>query len=368
MKLTANSVSFGYAKSDRFSLADINLAINEDERVAILGESGSGKSTLLSLLSGLTIPTQGRVMLDDRDVSHIPAHNRQFAFALQRPPALPGTTVFELLMRPALRNCDRATAVSAVSKVLNGLGLAGFENRQLSSLSGGQLQRVFMARALVWKPKFMLLDEPFNSIDVRLKHVVYPIILRHQIQCGSGMILVTHDPQEAMLLCERIVVICNGRILADLPTIKLLSEPPNIESARLIGGFATNFLEVSIEPESNSALLFRTAFGNIRGHLALVRPDSFDFKRKVIGLFPWSELIGSDPTKRNDNAESLVFNILQSALLSDSVPALYMNTEKTVYAQPPHEKIDQAFLISNSKNFLLYDQETGNLLGRAVLE
>jgi iron(III) transport system ATP-binding protein len=371
--LVLKAVSYTYEEQRGYVIDGLTLKMMQGERVAILGESGSGKSTLLGLLSGLLLPTRGQVLLAGEDIRQISFHKRNMALVLQRPPLLVGTTVQELLRRPAKRNQlakgSDTVQVSEykpkdIGEVLADLGMKDLERCRLTDLSGGELQRVHLARSLVWQPDFILLDEPFNSIDVQLKHSIYPIVRQHQAGCGSCMILVTHDPLEAMILCQRIVIIKNGSILADSSVDAILSTPPNIDSARLIGGFAMNVLDAKLTREGGLRFILDTFLGKYSGS---VESGYSDVKIPVQAkaVFRWTDIIGQ-PISDVSLSQSTVFTVGNDGIGSPNNPVLYMHERSAIYGRPLSMPTRKVTLGLAAESALLYDSETENFVGRFI--
>jgi len=359
--LKLQDVSFTYDGPPVHVIDGITLELRQGERVAILGESGSGKTTLVGLLAGLLAPSAGQALLGGEAINRIPAHDRNIALVLQRPPLLLGTTVHELLRRPAKRNGFASSTI--IGDVLERLNMPDLENRRLTELSGGQLQRVHIGRALVWKPDFILLDEPFNSIDVQLKHSLYPIIRQHQTACGSCMILVTHDPQEALLLCDRLVIMKDGLVIADAPAERMLAEPPNISAAQLIGGFATNVVNVRLRYETGSDLVMDSVFGTNYGCLDL-GGESLQLPAELKAVLGWSDVVGQ-PIDGIGSCPLPVFTTGSSRGATPGNPVLYMHQEWTFYGRPLPVG-EKATLAIAAERALLYDAHTERLVGRFV--
>jgi ABC-type sugar transport system ATPase subunit len=356
--LFLKAVSFSYEKQRACIIDRITLEMTQGERVAILGESGSGKSTLIGLLSGLLMPSQGQVLLAEKDINRVPYHERNIALVLQRPPLLLGTTVHELLRRPARRNGPTSAGQSSGFEP-KGLGMRELAHRRLSDLSGGELQRVHIARSLVWKPDFILLDEPFNSIDVHLKHSIYPIIRQHQSGSGSCLILVTHDPTEALLLCKRIVIIRDGIVLADSGVEVLLAAPPNLGSARLIGGFATNVLDADLT-QNGTEISMETFLGKYHGSLEN-DGNAIQLPAKAKALFRWNDIIGQ-PVSDDQVCCAPVFYADNGGPASFG-PTLYMHERWTVYGRSLATTAEKATLGLAVEKALLYHPLTERLLG-----
>ena len=185
---------------------------------AIIGPSGGGKSTILNLIAGFETPTQGRVLIGGRDVTGLSPAERPVSMVFQENNLfshLPVDTNIGLGIRPHIgrRSRDRDTIAQALERV----GLAGFEKRLPGSLSGGERQRVAIARALVRRKPVLLLDEPFAALGPRLRRDMLLLIRQLQTETGMTTGLVTHQPEEAAEIADRIVFIDAGRAVADGP-------------------------------------------------------------------------------------------------------------------------------------------------------
>ena len=207
LEIAAVSVSLGgYAVLDR-----VDLRVEPGESVALLGPSGAGKSTLLRVIAGLEAPDSGRVTWEGADLADVPAHRRRFGLVFQDAMLFPhrdvGGNVGYGLERGAMGSRDR---VRAVDELLSLVGLAGFADRRVETLSGGQAQRVALARALAPDPRLILLDEPFGALDRELRErlsVEVRDLLRSR---GTPSVHVTHDPDEARLVADRVLRLVEG--------------------------------------------------------------------------------------------------------------------------------------------------------------
>jgi heme ABC exporter ATP-binding subunit CcmA len=195
------------------ALDGISLAIQAGEFVTLLGPSGCGKTTLLRIVAGFQRPTEGRVLLDGRDVTRTPPHKRPVNYVFQRPTLFPhldvhGNVAFGL----RIARLDKEAIDARVSEALQLVRLAGFEKRHAHELSGGQMQRVALARALVNQPKVLLLDEPLSALDLKIRLDMEAELRRVHRETGATFVYVTHDQREALALSDRIAVFDAGRI------------------------------------------------------------------------------------------------------------------------------------------------------------
>jgi ABC-type Fe3+/spermidine/putrescine transport system ATPase subunit len=192
---------------------DATFEVRKGETLAIVGPSGSGKSSLLRLLNRLDEPTEGTVYLDGTDYRQIAPRElrRRVGMVLQRPSLFPGSVSDNLQFGPRQRGQELGAA--AVEKLLAGVGLAGFESRDVSNLSGGEAQRVSFARALANSPEALLLDEPTSALDEAAKRDVEALIQQIGQEQGIPCVLVTHDVAQASRLAERVLILEAGHIV-----------------------------------------------------------------------------------------------------------------------------------------------------------
>ncbi len=203
-------------------LEDLALDVGKGEFVSLLGPSGCGKTTLLRLVAGLLRADRGRIVVDGREVTALPAHRRGVGVVFQNYALFPHLTVAEnVAFGPRMQRAPRAEVAAAVQRFLGMVRLAEYADRSVSALSGGQQQRVAVARALATTPSLLLLDEPFSALDRKLREEM-EIELRHLLrELGITAIFVTHDQDEALVMSDRIAVMSAGRIeqFADPGTI-----------------------------------------------------------------------------------------------------------------------------------------------------
>jgi putative spermidine/putrescine transport system ATP-binding protein len=189
------------------AVQNVNLHIPHGRFVCFLGPSGCGKTTLLRLIAGLEQPTAGRVLLEDRDITEQPAHQRNFGMVFQSLALFPHLTVGEnIAYSLKIRKTAAADCRRRVDELLELVRLPGYAERHISQLSGGQRQRVAIARALAIEPRLFLLDEPLSALDAKLREDMQLELRMLQQRLGVTTILVTHDQREAMTMSDLIVV------------------------------------------------------------------------------------------------------------------------------------------------------------------
>ncbi|MCY4452674.1 MAG: ABC transporter ATP-binding protein [Immundisolibacterales bacterium] len=217
----------------------VELAVRPGETVCLLGPSGCGKSTLLRLAAGLEELQTGRIEIGGRAVaaagarSRVPPEERSVGLVFQDYALFPHLTVLENIRYglPGGRSGGKDRARRALAE----LGMSDLAERYPHALSGGQQQRVALLRALVPRPRVMLLDEPFSTLDEHLRHEVRMETMNLLAGSGAVTVLVTHDAEEAMLLGDRIVVMQAGRIVQDASPGEVYARPSNLFTARLFG-------------------------------------------------------------------------------------------------------------------------------------
>ena len=207
-----DGLTFDYGGA-RPAVDDLSFEIRKGEFIGVLGPSGCGKSTTLRMFAGLLAPTRGTITIGGRDISGAPAWERNLGVVFQSYALFPHMTVtenvaFGLKLRKLARDDIRARVVEA----LRAVRLDGFGDRRPAELSGGQQQRVAIARAIVIEPEILLLDEPLSNLDARLRDEMRFELRDIQRRVGITTLFVTHDQQEALTMCDRIVVMNAGRL------------------------------------------------------------------------------------------------------------------------------------------------------------
>jgi molybdate transport system ATP-binding protein len=222
--------------------ADLRLRVEPGEVVAVLGANGAGKSTLLSLLSGLLHPDTGRITLDgqvlvDTDARiWVPPHRRKVVLLAQEALLFPHLTALEnVAFGPRSQGVGRRPALESARAWLTAVDAAEFAERKPAQLSGGQAQRIAIARALAADPAVLLLDEPMAALDVAVAPALRHLLRRVLRDTRRTAVLVTHDLIDALSLADRVVVVESGRIVEDGPTRVVLTQPRSAFTARIAG-------------------------------------------------------------------------------------------------------------------------------------
>jgi molybdate transport system ATP-binding protein len=221
---------------------DVDLRVQPGEVVALLGANGAGKSTLLSLISGLIRPDAGRITLDDQvlvDVDRrvwVPSHHRGVVLLAQQALLFPHlTAAANVAFGPRSKGSSRKDAKAEASRWLAAVDATEFADRRPVQLSGGQAQRIAIARALAADPALLLLDEPMAALDVAVAPALRQLLRAVLRDTGRTALLVTHDLIDALSLADRVIVLDAGRIVEDGPTRTVLTQPRSGFAARIAG-------------------------------------------------------------------------------------------------------------------------------------
>ncbi|MBS0883533.1 ABC transporter ATP-binding protein [Pantoea sp. JGM49] len=262
--INAGSVVFEHV-TKRFAgfnaLPDLSLTVEPGTLVTLLGPSGCGKTTTLRLLAGLEHPTSGRILIGGKDVTHLPANERDVAMVFQSYALFPHMSALDNIMYGL--QSSGMNKREAQDRAREGLKLVGLENqgqRLPSELSGGQQQRIAVARALVLEPQVLLLDEPLSNLDERLRRRVRTDIRELQQRLGFTAVYVTHDQEEALAVSDKIIVMKEGDIAQQGAPESLYHAPNSVFIADFMG--EANILPCEVEQvEGNDALV---RLGNLR--------------------------------------------------------------------------------------------------------
>jgi len=221
---------------------DVNLRLQAGEVVAVLGPNGAGKTTLVSLVAGLIPPDSGRIVLDGRvlvDTDRgvwVPAHQRGVALLAQQAMLFPHlTAAANVAFGPRSQGRTRKDAAAQANRWLQAVEATDLADRRPSQLSGGQAQRVAVARALAADPVLLLLDEPIAALDVAVAPAMRQLLRKVLRNTGRTAMLVTHDILDALALADRIIVLAGGRVAEDGPVRDVLSRPRSGFAARIAG-------------------------------------------------------------------------------------------------------------------------------------
>ena len=262
MYLSLKNISKKY--KDKEILKNISFDIKEGELVCILGPSGCGKTTLLNIIGGFVSDFSGDVLLSDENINNIPPEKREIATVFQSYGLFTHKNVIDNVSYGLkLLKIDKNMRGKRAKEMLEKVGLAGYEKKKIKELSGGEQQRVAIARSMVLNPKLLLLDEPLSNLDVNLRDVMRKEIKRIQKQFGVTMIIVTHDQEDAFKIADRVIVINEGHIEQIGTPEELYKEPKNNFISSFIG--ENNIIDENlvIRPEEISIKLDSSGEGKV---------------------------------------------------------------------------------------------------------
>ncbi|SFH96198.1 carbohydrate ABC transporter ATP-binding protein, CUT1 family [Bosea sp. OK403] len=284
--LTQVSKRFGAVKA----VDDVSLTITDGEFVVLLGPTGAGKTTTLRLVAGLETPDDGRVFIGGVDVTGLPPAARDVTFVFQQYSLYPHLSVFDNLAFP-LRSPTRRTPEDEIKRTVREVArLLRIEDKlgnRATQLSGGQMQRVAIGRALVRRPAIYLMDEPLSSLDAKLRSELRIELKRIQQDLGATMLYVTHDQTEAMTLASRIGVIHQGRLVQIGSPRSIYEDPADIYVATRLGSPGINLVPRALFPEIDAPAAAAT-IGMRTEHLAIARASN----GSVTGRVNWIERLG----------------------------------------------------------------------------
>jgi multiple sugar transport system ATP-binding protein len=223
----------------------LNIDIEQGECVALLGPSGAGKTTTLRCIVGLEKPEQGRILIHGNDIAAMSPAQRDVALVFQQYSLYPTLTVYQNLEFPLVapgRRIDPAERQARIRRTAELLSIAHLLDRRTDRLSGGEMQRVSIGRAMVRNPSILLLDEPLSNLDAKLREVLRSEIRQLRQRLGSTMLLVTHDQVEALSIGDRVGVMQEGRLLQMDSPDQIYLTPRNTFVAAFVGAPAMNLL------------------------------------------------------------------------------------------------------------------------------
>lgn len=215
---------------------ELPLRVGDGDVVALLGPNGAGKTTALRALAGLEPMTSGHVRLGHTDVTALPPEKRSIGVVFQDYLLFPHMSSLDnVAFGPRCRGLSRRMAADAAAKWLERVGLSGLEDRRPRELSGGQAQRVALARALATGPDLLLLDEPLAALDARTRVETRAALRGHLALHQGATLVVTHDPLDALVLADRLIIIEEGRIVQEGDAFEVTARPRTDYVARLVG-------------------------------------------------------------------------------------------------------------------------------------
>jgi multiple sugar transport system ATP-binding protein len=263
-------------------IKDLNLKIEDNEFIVLLGQSGCGKTTTLRGIAGLETIDEGDILIDGQPVQHLKCSDRDIAMVFQSFSLYPHMTVYENIAFPLrATRMSRTEVDKAVREIAQVLRITDLLGRKPSALSGGDMQRVAIGRALVRRPKAMLMDEPIGALDAKLREDMRGEIKRLHVKQGSTTIYVTHDQIEAMSLADRIVIMHEGVLQQVGSPEDVYKYPSNLFVAQFVGSPVMNVAKASVSEAGGEARV--TVDG---------APEGFAFPRELLGKLNGKAAVG----------------------------------------------------------------------------
>ena len=231
---------------DFVAVAESDLTINDGEFFVLLGPSGCGKTTTLRMIAGLEIPTSGKILLDEEDVTFLRASQRDIAFVFQLFALYPHMNVRKNLAFPLkMQKFSKQEIESRINEVAKLLRIEHIINSKVSGLAGGDRQRVALGRAIVRRPKAFLMDEPLGTLDAEFRELMCLELRKLHNNINATTVYVTHDQLEAMSMGDRIAVMNEGKIIQSGPPKEIYSKPKSKFVGSFIGSPAMNFIPIN---------------------------------------------------------------------------------------------------------------------------
>jgi multiple sugar transport system ATP-binding protein len=283
------------------ALKPLDLQVPSGELLALLGPSGCGKTTLLRLIAGLIEPSQGKIEIRGRDVTHVPAHRRDVGLVFQNYALFPHMTVWQnVAFGLRMRGVPKADIRRIVDETLEVVRLGSLGGRLPTQLSGGQQQRVAVARALVLKPAVLLLDEPFAALDKALRDQMQIELRNLQRRLNITSIFVTHDQDEALTISDRIAVMNAGRIVQLDTPLAVYDHPADTFVGGFVGTPPMNFLAAEVAADGAGPVV------NLSGGSFPADPAAADLAGRELILGIRAESIAVEPQPGDGLIEATV--------------------------------------------------------------
>jgi spermidine/putrescine transport system ATP-binding protein len=273
---------------------DLSLSIAEGEFYSLLGPSGCGKTTTLRVIAGFEQPTSGKVYLDHDMVNGVPPNLRNVNTVFQNYAIFPHLNVYENVAYPLkIKKRPKDEISRRVNESLDMVSMLGFEDRFSNQLSGGQRQRIALARALILKPRVLLLDEPLGALDLQLRQQMQGVLKRLQRELGITFIYVTHDQGEALTMSDQIAVMYEGKLQQVGTPKEIYEAPANRFVAQFIG--KTNFIEAVFDEKKSDSVTVHIGpfkiqctvkdfFKEQKSVCISIRPERIMIDKKLKGL------------------------------------------------------------------------------------
>jgi multiple sugar transport system ATP-binding protein len=349
IELRGVSKSFGTVQA----LRDVNLTIADGQFFVLLGETGAGKTTTLRLIAGLDKPTEGQVFIDGQDVTAWGAADRDTALVLQQYSLYPRYTVrqnLEFPLKSPMRRVPAAEIAERIARVSKTLRIEHLLDRKTDRLSGGEMQRVSIGRAIVRTPKVFLMDEPLSALDAKLRESLRAELKDLQMTLGETFLFVTHDQVEAMSMGDRIGVLNKGTLVQVGTPQEIYTNPVNTFVARAVGSPAMNLLPGRVEG-ARAVIGPDMVLAHPGGPGAAGRDLIFGVRPEDLDLAPGAPVAATVTDVENHGVEKIVTLLAGGHRLRATVPVtLRVASQDTVRLGWQAERVS------------LFDAETGRSL------
>jgi multiple sugar transport system ATP-binding protein len=346
-------------------IKDLNLRIDDNEFIVLLGQSGCGKTTTLRAIAGLETIDSGDILIDGKPVQHLKAADRDIAMVFQSFSLYPHMNVYENIAFPLRATRKSSSEIdSEVRSVAKTLQITDLINKKPSALSGGDMQRVAIGRALVRRPKAMLMDEPIGALDAKLREEMRAEIKRLHIKQGSTTIYVTHDQIEAMSLADRIVIMHEGVLQQVGTPDEVYSHPANLFVAQFVGSPMMNVAEAAVteSPSAASVAVGGAATGFEFPRALLAKLNGHAGGQLTLGIRPEGVLVRHEATDGFLPVETQIIEPLGSFDIVDLKVGTKMLRARTKsgFVSGPGEKV-YARIDPSQAHF--FDAASGQSLG-----
>ncbi len=358
IKLERISMRFG----DFYAVRDISLDINNGEYVTILGPSGCGKTTLIKVISGIWTPTEGRVYVDGMDVTRIPMEDRDVGYVFQNIALFPHMTLREnVAYSPRVKDQGEEAMESLSTEYLELVGMLSRAGMLPEELSGGEQQKVAIARALASGSRMLMLDEPLSALDARVRMELRYELRRLVKKLGITVMHVTHDQEEAMSVSDRIVLMRYGAIAEVGTPLEIYRRPRSIFAANFIG--ETNLLECTVSDRSKTG---KTKVRLRGGKEVRTSKTSFNVgDPAVISVRPEHVYPANDGLEAEITSVVFMGTYWRVRTIAESRDRVEYN----VPAEDPVPEVgERVHLVFNKKMIVVFERPQGGIEGETRLE
>jgi multiple sugar transport system ATP-binding protein len=322
IRLDQVSKAFG----NQAAISDLSLTVADGEFFVLLGPTGAGKTTTLRLIAGLDKPSSGNIYIDGADIAGWSVAERDVALVFQYYSLYPRYTVRENLAFPLkakVRNHSPAEIAARVAKAAAILGIEHLLDRKTDKLSGGEMQRVSIGRAIVREPRAFLMDEPLSNLDAKLRELLRSELKDLQMQLGGTFLFVTHDQIEAMSMGDKVAVLNEGRIAQIATPHAIYNHPRDLFVATFIGSPAMNIVDGEVQDDRVVALSGRYSTplsAAVRGQVGRGMKIKLGIRSEDVSIGPDGASFAEVHHVENHGAEQVVTLRVDGHLLSATLP------------------------------------------------